>query len=92
MQSPSLLHRFLVKALPSMHATRRQALSDAAVAATQCNQLSLCALGRQLVRHAKPRHSIKCIDRLLSNTHLHAECLDVYRALITPLLVARTNR
>jgi hypothetical protein len=42
-------------------------------------QLSLTELGRNISGSVAPKHNIKRIDRLLGNSNLHNERLDIYR-------------
>ncbi|NKC13187.1 MAG: hypothetical protein GKR94_13600 [Gammaproteobacteria bacterium] len=44
-------------------------------------KLNLSHIGRSLLCTAFTKHNIKCIDRLLGNTHLHHERLYIDRAM-----------
>ena len=49
------------------------------LAAVSGRRLAVTALGRSIQSEAKERHCIKRADRLLSNKHLHAEGVGLYR-------------
>jgi hypothetical protein len=67
--------------LPLMHAARWCALRDVVVSAVNGHALGLVALAVGTPRTTKVRHRVKCVDRLLGNTHLEAHRLDLYTAL-----------
>jgi len=64
-----------------MHAARWCALRDVVVSAVNGHALGLVALAVGTPRTTKVRHRVKCVDRLLGNTHLEAHRLDLYTAL-----------
>ena len=67
--------------LPLMHAARWCALRDFAVSAVNGRALSLVALAVGTPRTTNVRHRVKCVDRLLGNSHLEAHRFDLYAAL-----------
>lgn len=86
MLGSQLLHNLLRKTLPFVHLKRLSALMDAVQALLIGKKLSLTLLGRHLATKTKERHCIRKMDRLLGNSHLHAETSDFYRA-INSLLI-----
>lgn len=91
MQAPQFLHNWLTSALPSIHAKRLQALLDTVGALLTERRLGLTALGRALPGPAAPRHTIKRVDRLLGNRHLHEE-RPLFYWLVAHLLIGHTIR
>ena len=81
MRAIKVLHKILLKSVPMMHSERRQALLCAVESLLLGAFLTVTALGRGLNRPAYAKHNIKCVDRLLSNPHLHRERHLIYRAL-----------
>lgn len=56
-----------------IHAGRLAALGAAVEGLTSSEKLSVTGIGRGLVTRARPKHSIKRVDRLLSNPRLQSE-------------------
>jgi hypothetical protein len=83
-----LLHRWLRRACPAVHAARATAVVTVVEALVLGAKLALTHLGRNLRSAAFAKHSIKRVDRLLGNRHLHAERSLVYRAVAHWLLAA----
>src|SRR5215211_5657846 len=83
-----LLHRWLRRACPAIHAVRATAVVTVVEALVLGAKLALTSLGRNLRSTAYPKHSIKRVDRLLGNRHLHAERSLIYRAVAHWLLAA----
>src|SRR5215211_7962743 len=83
-----LLHRWLRRACPAIHAVRATAVVTVVEALVLGAKLALTSLGRNLRSTAYPKHSIKRVDRLLGNRHLHAERSLIYRAIADWLLAA----
>lgn len=81
MQTLRIVSRLIAECMPTMHATRRQALTDVCHSAVCGSWLSLSALAFGTGRATSLRHRVKCVDRLLGNTHLHQERQAIYGAL-----------
>lgn len=91
MRAIKVLHKTLLKSVPQMHLNRCHALTSA-VESLLCGAfLTVTALGRGLHRDAYTKHNIKCVDRLLSNPHLHAERQAIYQALCHQLCATLTH-
>jgi hypothetical protein len=87
----SIIERVCECGRAAIHAGRRKVLV-AAVAALVCSQsLSLTEMGRKMRGATQKKHSIKRIDRLLSNGHLHRERLELFRGLAAKLLKANPS-
>ncbi len=74
-----------------MHQRRWNAVWRAVLALVACRKLWLTALGRALPTEASRKHSIKAVDRLVGNKHLHAERLDVGKAIVSLVVGARRS-
>jgi hypothetical protein len=83
-----LLHRWLRRACPAVHAVRTTAVVTVVEALVLGAKLALTPLGRNLRSTAFAKHSIKRVDRLLGNAHLHQERSLIYRAVAHSLLAA----
>ena len=81
MRALKVLHKFLAISVPHMHKKRCEALLSGVESLLGGVFLTVTALGRGLQRDARTKHNIKCMDRLLSNPHLHNERHAVYRVL-----------
>ena len=88
MYASPLLHPWLRRACPAIHAGRRAAVVTAAEALLLGGKLTLTHLGRNLRSAAFAKHSIKRVDRLLGNGHLQQERPVIYRAVARWLLAA----
>lgn len=91
MHALQLLHRRIEKACPFIHSARLSALFKVVGALLVGGKLTLTDLGRHLQGPAYCKHNIKCVDRLLGNTHLHRERFDSYR-FIAHWLIGSTPR
>ncbi|MBB3192513.1 IS4 family transposase [Halomonas cerina] len=91
MQAPRFLHTLLTSSLPVVHAKRLQALLDTVGALLGERRLGLTALGRALPGPVDTKHTIKRVDRLLGNPHLHQE-RPLFYWLVATLLVGHTTR
>lgn len=91
MRALKVCHKLLSKSVPQMHIKRLEALLSAVDALLSGSFLTVTALGRGLHRSAYTKHNIKCMDRLLSNPHLHAERAAIYRALCHRLCATLTR-
>lgn len=67
-----------------IHAARMRAVVASVLALLRCGSLCMTTIGRALP--GNPKHGIKRIDRLLSNTKLHREIPRLYAALAATLL------
>jgi len=56
-----------------IHSSRLEALATVVEGLTASETLTVTGIGRQLPTRARPKHSIKRVDRLLSNSHLQSE-------------------
>lgn len=81
MHASRIVARVLDGVQDLMHASRWRALHDVAAAAVSGAALSLTYLALRTTRATTLRHRVKCVDRLLGNTHLSAERQAVYAAL-----------
>jgi hypothetical protein len=88
MHASGLLRRWLRRACPGIHAARLAVVVRVVEALVLGGKLTLTHLGRNLRSAAYVKHSIKRVDRLLGNRHLHAERPTIYQALARRLLAA----
>ena len=79
MHSLRLLHKRLFDCGVIHHCNRLDALMKVVGGLLDGGKLTLTHLGRSLIGTGYEKHKIKCADRLLGNTHLHAERKGVYR-------------
>ena len=86
MQANQVLHTLLNSSCAKMHKVRRDALAANVLAALTGTRLTVTDLGRSIDSLAKQKHCIKRADRLLSNTHLHAEREAIYVELAQRLI------
>lgn len=87
MRAVRILRRLLkVEALATVHVARLKAVFFAVESLIHGGRLSLTAIGRAARGAVRPKHSVKRIDRLLGNRHLHGERLVFARALADLLL------
>lgn len=91
MRALKVLHKFLIKSVPQMHKNRCGALISAVESLLTGSFLTVTALGRGLNRTALTKHNIKCMDRLLSNTHLQQERMPAYK-MLCHLLCSTSSR
>lgn len=80
MHSHVLLHKLLVKALPSVHKKRIGAVTNAVEALMVGKKLTLTLLGRNMQGAGKERHHVRKMDRLLGNPLLHEDLPLIYEA------------
>lgn len=81
MQAQQVLHKLLMNTCPNIHKTRRESLEANVLAALIGQRLTVTDLGRSIQSETSHKHNIKRADRLLSNPHIHAESIEIYRAL-----------
>lgn len=81
MLANDLVHYHLIGECPEIHSTRLKALMDVAGALQRSKNLSLTAMGRNLLGEMDIKYKIKKIDRLEGNKHLYNELGELYRGL-----------
>ncbi|MFC7520007.1 IS4 family transposase [Xanthomonas populi] len=86
MRASEVLQRCLADAFGPMHALRERVLLKAVEALTAGWRLTLIDLARRWPGAERVRAPLKALDRLLSNGHLHAECLSLHAAMARWLL------
>lgn len=80
MHALRIVQQLIRSCCPHVHAARLAVVIATVGAAVRCRRLTLTELGRALISKAYVKHSIKRMDRLLSNRHLLAERFALYRA------------
>ena len=70
MHVKAIVRRILAQARDEIHAYRLKAVLVTVAAIVQACRLTVAALGRSVQGRTDPKHSIKRIDRLLSNVRL----------------------
>ena len=91
MQAQTVLHKLMKNTCPTMHQTRRAALEANILAALMGRRLTVTDLGRSIRSETSHKHNIKRADRLLSNRHLHAELIEIYRGICRQCIGSRTR-
>jgi hypothetical protein len=86
MHATGLLAQWLAQHTVIGHRVRQASLLKLVQALLGGSKLSLTQLGRHRAGSAYTKHHIKAADRLLGNTHLHAERDGIYRAIARTLL------
>lgn len=86
MHASAILRRCIGDALDALHSTRCRRLLGAVEALVAGRRLSLTELARQWPGAERMHAPLKALDRLLSNSHLHAESADLQRAMTARLL------
>jgi Transposase DDE domain len=81
MRVESIVHRLCKPVVEAVHAVRVRAVVAASTAVIWAGRLSVSRIGRALRGPTSPKHSIKRIDRLLSNQRLWLERAAFFRAL-----------
>jgi Transposase DDE domain len=81
MRVASMVRRICSECSEDIHATRLAALTAAVEGLTSSEKLSLTGIGRSLRTRARPKHSIKRVDRLLANPHLQSERWAIFRSI-----------
>jgi len=87
----TMLQRSLRTACGTIHATRLRVLWAAVDAVTRGGRLTLTGIGRTLRSQTTVKHTIKRVDRLLSNPHLHRDRALLSTALIQQVLGPQTR-
>ena len=79
--------REVVKGCSSVvHAARLAAVTKVVEGIVQGGRLSPATIGRSLPSSARPKHGIKCVDRLLGNPHMAGDRLFIFLAIAHHLL------
>ena len=86
MRVETIVERVLGKWRDKIHAKRLAAVLAVVAGIVRAERLSLSRVGRALASKAKPKHSIKRVDRLLSNGAFHRERWDHFAAMAHFLL------
>lgn len=81
-----IVQQLLRTRCPQIHAARLTVILATVGAAVRGRRLTLSELGRALIGPARPKHSIKRVDRLLGNRHLAVERVEVYQTLARRLV------
>ena len=81
MSIDEVLYSHLQGHCPEIHAKRLQAVMDVATGLQHSRQLSISAIGRNLVSESEVKHRIKKVDRLVGNKHLYSELSRLYEGL-----------
>jgi hypothetical protein len=90
MHAREIIQGFLGRECSSIHAKRRACIARVVQAAVRAG-LGVVRIGKRLESQAGLRHRIKCCDRLLSNPHLAAERVQIYRAMSRRLLQGKRD-
>jgi hypothetical protein len=91
MHATKMLHQFLQKNCPDIHAVRLSALMDNMAGLVYSQTLTVTGLGRALPRPISMKQGIKQSDRLIGNAHLFKEKTVIYQA-VTRMLLGQTKR
>ncbi|MCH7696970.1 MAG: IS4 family transposase, partial [Proteobacteria bacterium] len=89
MQAKQVCHKLLNDTCSMMHKMRRLSLEAIVMAALSGTRLTVTDLGRSIDSLVKPKYCIKRADRLLSNTHCHAEREAIYAKFVQRLIGSR---
>jgi hypothetical protein len=77
----AIIHQLCSSWRQTVHKTRAVSVETVAEAIAYAGRVSPSYIGRVLRSDALPKHSIKRVDRLLGNVHLHRQWTTYYRAL-----------
>jgi hypothetical protein len=91
MHVEAIVRQVLGRSRDEIHAVRLTAVLAAVAAIVRAGRLTVAALGRSIPGPTDPKHSIKRIDRLLSNVRLHQERLVVFSAMARWILRSQTR-
>lgn len=90
MHATQILHRFSDTHFPTIHASRRGCLIDAAGSVMQGNPLRLSRIGRGMVRRQGTfKAALKRVDRLVGNPRIEAENRQASCAIVSQLCALR---
>jgi len=91
MQAKQVLHKLIINTCQGVHKARRNALEANVLAALTGRRLTVTDLGRAIKSNTSHKHGIKRADRLLSNPHLHNECMGIYHILGSQIIGAQKH-
>jgi len=86
MRVARMVRRLCSESSKRIHTGRCVALGAAVEGLTASEKLSVTGIGRGLMTRARPKHSIKRVDRLLSNPHLQSERWAVFGSIAHKLV------
>jgi hypothetical protein len=81
MRVESIVREICRPCVQLMHAGRLAAVSVVVAAIVQARRVSIASIGRAVGGKARPKHSIKRVDRLLGNPHLRLERSLMFKAI-----------
>jgi hypothetical protein len=81
MHAKTLLHKFFEKSAQDIHKKRLEALFVAVESLLYGRLLTLSGLGQSMPGQVAVKHCIKRVNRLLGNTHFHADRVILYKHL-----------
>jgi hypothetical protein len=91
MYATKIVRNFLKSELPFIHKRRLESLFFAVDALIAGGRLSLSGLGRGARGPVAPKHNIKRVDRLLGNSHLTEELMNIFGAITKYLLQGKAQ-
>ena len=83
-----LLHKVFMPASLNIDKRLHRTLLEATLTLSECKQLSIASLGRCLWSWVAVKHTIKRIDRLFGNPHLHRKRANYYQMMVNLLVGA----
>lgn len=86
MLTKEVSQKYFKNSLTSIHKKRADCLYETCWALTKSSELTVTSLGKYKDGKAYVKHKIKSVDRLLSNTTLHAELHTIYKEFFRPVL------
>jgi hypothetical protein len=86
-----ILNNSLNVVTQKMHVTRKKALFSCVESLLKGSHASVTAIGRDISSPAYEKHRIKRADRLLSNTHLNADAISIYKSLAEFLISPKSK-
>lgn len=91
MLAKEVSQNYFNSALTSIHATRANSLFQTCWSLTKQAKLTISSLGRNKDGKAYVKHKIKSVDRLVNNSHLHAEIPVIYKDFFKPFLACSST-
>jgi hypothetical protein len=86
MHVETIVSRILGRSREQTHASRLKTVRTAVAAVVSAGRLTVASIGRSMPGPTSPKHSIKRIDRLLSNPRLHRELPTFFSAMAAWIL------